>query len=102
MNIPGFTLEAVGLVNEMLYAEGQVNPLQGECGQKAKREATKQPRTPAQEQADQARAQNQRGRDNIPSATRSEAARKAAETRKRCKGGGSTTGPTTGPTTTTV
>ena len=30
MNIPGFTLEAVSLVNEMLYAEGQANPLAGE------------------------------------------------------------------------
>jgi hypothetical protein len=39
MNIPGFTLEAVDLVNELLYAEGQKNPLLGECGQKKKREA---------------------------------------------------------------
>ena len=89
MNIPGFTLEAVSLVNEMLYAEGQANPLEGECNQKAKREAAKKPRTPAQQQADNARAQASRGRDNVPSAARSEAAKKEAETRKRCKGGSS-------------
>jgi hypothetical protein len=85
-----FAREALDQVAE-LFAEGQKNPLQGECNQKAKREAAKQPRTPEQMQADQARAQNQRGKDNIPSATRSEAARRAAETRKRCAGGGSTT-----------
>ncbi len=95
MNVAGFTPEALDAVNTMLYAEGQVNPLAGTCGQKAKREALKKPRTPAQEAADRARSQNQRGKAAGSSAGRSEAAKKAAETRKKCKSGGSTTGPTT-------
>lgn len=95
MNIDGFTPESLNAVSEMLYAEGQKNPLAGECGQKAKREAMRQPRTPAQEAADKLRAQQQKGKPRGSSATRSEAAKKAAETRKRCKGGGSTTGTTT-------
>lgn len=90
--IDGFTPEALEAVASMLYAEGQVNPLAGECGQKAKREAAAKPRTPAQQAADQARSQQQRGKSKGSSATRSEAAKKAAETRKRCKSGGSTTG----------
>lgn len=94
MNISGFSSEALEAVSSMLYAEGQVNPLAGECGQKDKRKAMAKPRTPAQEAADQARAQQQRGKPRGSSATRSEAAKKAAETRKRCKGGGSTTGTT--------
>jgi hypothetical protein len=94
MDIPGFTTECLELVNELLFAEGQENKLLGQCGQKKLREQARQPRTPAQEQADQARAQAMRGRTQQSSATRSEAATKAAETRKRCKGGNSTTGPT--------
>jgi hypothetical protein len=99
MNISGFTTESLDTIQQMLYAEGQVNPLAGECEQKAKREAAAKPRTPAQEAADQARSQQQRGKAQGSPATRSEAAKKAAETRKRCKGGGSTTGTTAGPTT---
>lgn len=94
MNIDGFTTEALDAVNTMLYAEGQQNPLEGQCGQKAKREAAAKPRTPAQEAADQLRSQQQRGKNVQSSATRSEAARKAAETRRRCKGGGATPGTT--------
>lgn len=94
MNISGFTPEALDTVQQMLYAEGQENPLAGECGQKAKRKAAAKPRTPAQQQADQARSQQQRGKSRGSSATRSEAATKAAETRRRCRGGGSTTGTT--------
>jgi hypothetical protein len=88
-----FSDEALAQV-EAMFAEGQKNPLQGECNQKAKREAAKQPRTPLQAEADRARSQAQRGRTQQSSSVRSEAAKKAAETRKRCKGG-STTGPTT-------
>jgi len=95
MDIPGFTPEALSSVDQMLYAEKRQNPFEGQCGQKKLREQAKQPRTPAQQQADQARAQSQRGRSNISSAVRSEAAKKAAVTRSKCKGGGSTTGPTT-------
>ena len=94
MNVPGFTTECLELVNELLFAEGQENKFLGQCGQKKLREQARQPRTPAQEQADQARAQAMRGRTRQSSATRSEAATRAAETRKRCKGGNSTTGPT--------
>ncbi len=98
MNISGFAQDAVDRVNQMLYAEGQENPLEGQCGQKEKREQQRKPRTPAQQQADQQRAQASTGKNRVPSATRSEAARRAAETRKRCKG--SSPGKTS-PTTTT-
>lgn len=87
MIIPGFTPESLKIASSLLYAEGQQNPLEGQCGQKKKREQEKQPRTPAQETADRARAQANRGQDTVPSATRSEAAKKGAETRKKCKGG---------------
>ena len=95
MNVSGFTPEALESVRSMLYAEGQTNPLAGECGQRKKREAARQPRTPAQQEADRARSQANRGSTRQSSSTRSEAAKKAAETRKKCKAGGSTTGPTT-------
>jgi hypothetical protein len=90
LNIDGYSKSSLELVNNMLYAEGQVNPMAGECGQKQKREQSKQARTPAQTEADKTRAQTNQGRDNVSSGVRSEAARKAAETRKRCKGGAST------------
>jgi hypothetical protein len=89
-----FSDEALAQI-EAMFAEGQKNPLQGECGQKAKREAAKQPRTPLQQEADRARSQAARGATRQSSATRSEAAKKAAETRKKCRGGGTTTGPST-------
>jgi len=94
MNVPGFTSDAVELVNEMLFAERE-NPYEGKCGQKKLRQQNKQARTPAQQQADRSRAQANRGKDNIDSSTRSQAAQKAAETRRRCKGGSSSSGPTT-------
>lgn len=94
MNIAGFTEEAVAEVEALLYAERE-NKYLGQCGQKKLREQDKTQRTPAQQAADQQRAAAQRGKNTINSAVRSEAAVKAAETRKRCKGGGSTTGPTT-------
>jgi hypothetical protein len=84
-----FSDEALAQV-EAMFAEGQISPLSGECNQKAKREQAKQPRTAAQAQADKTRAQTNRGRDTVSSGVRSEAARRAAETRKRCKGGAST------------
>ena len=86
LNIDGYSKSSLELVNSMLYAEGQVNPMAGECGQKQKREQSKQARTPAQQEADKTRAQTNQGRDNVPSGVRSEAAKKAAETRARCKG----------------
>jgi hypothetical protein len=86
LNINGYSKSSLELVNSMLYAEGQPNPLEGECGQKQKRQQAKQPRTPAQSQADKTRAQANQGRDNVSSGVRSEAAKKAAATRARCKG----------------
>ena len=86
MNIDGFSKSSLELVTSMLYAEGQVNPLEGQCGQKKKREQQKQSRTPAQQDADRARAQANRGKNAVPSPARSEAAKKAAETRRRCAG----------------
>jgi len=86
LDIEGYSKSSLELVNSMLYAEGQVNPLAGECGQKQKREQAKQARTQAQAEADKTRAQTNRGRDNVSSGVRSEAAKKAAETRARCKG----------------
>ena len=94
MEISGFSYEALEAVETLLYAERE-NLYLGQCGQKKLREQNKSQRTPAQQAADQQRATGQRGKNNIDSSTRSEAAAKAAETRNRCKGGGSTTGPTT-------
>lgn len=100
MNIDGFSKDSIDFVNSLLYAENQPNPLEGQCGQKKKREQDKQQRTPAQAEADRQRAQANRGKDSIPSATRSEAAKKAAETRRKCKGGPSQPArPSTGTTT---
>ena len=81
-----FSKSSLELVSDMLYAEGQQNPYEGKCGQKKLRQQDKQQRTPAQQAADRQRAQANRGKDTIPSATRSEAAERAAQTRKRCKG----------------
>jgi hypothetical protein len=86
INIDGFSKTSIDLVNEMLYAEGQLNPLEGECGQKEKRKMQSQPRTQEQQKADKTRAQANQGKDSVPSGVRSAAAKKAAETRKRCKG----------------
>jgi hypothetical protein len=85
MNISGFNKEALDAVETLLYNEGQKNPYEGQCGQKKLREQNKQPRTPAQEQADQARSQALSGK-SAASGNRSEAARKAAKTRSQCSG----------------
>jgi hypothetical protein len=86
MNISGFTPEAMEAISEMLHEDFWENKYAGKCGQKALREQDRQPRTPAQEKADRARAQARRGKSNMSSATRSAAAKKAAETRRQCKG----------------
>ena len=85
MNISGFTKDALEAVEILLYAEGQENPLAGTCGQKKAREANKGPRSPEQQQADQARSQALRGKAQS-GGNRSEAAKKAAATRRQCKG----------------
>jgi hypothetical protein len=85
VNISGFTKDSLDAVDALLYAEGQKNPYEGQCGQKKLREQNKQPRTPLQEQADQARSQALRGK-SAASGNRSESAKKAAQTRRQCKG----------------
>ena len=75
-SIGGFSNEALSFAEDLL----------GECDQKKKREARKGQRTQSQQQADDARSQALRGKDTMPSASRSEAARKGAETRKKCAG----------------
>ncbi len=77
MNIPGFTIESLRFAEDLL----------GKCNQKQLREQNKQPRTPAQQQADQSRAQALKGKPASSRGTsRSEAAKKAAITRQKCKG----------------
>jgi len=76
-----FSKEAFDAVAEF-FAEETL----GTCDQKKKREARKGQRTQSQQQADDARSQALRGKDTMPSASRSEAARKGAETRKKCAG----------------
>jgi hypothetical protein len=85
MNVPGFTTESLKLVSSLLYAETP-NPLEGQCNQKQKKKQQQKPQTPEQEAAAKQRAQTQRGKDNVDPSRRSEAAKKAAETRRRCKG----------------
>lgn len=84
MNVPGFSQDATDLVNQMLYAEGQVKPLAGQCNQREKMKKTN--RTQEQQNADRARSQANSGKDKVPASTRSAAAKKAAETRAKCKG----------------
>jgi hypothetical protein len=84
MEIPGFTQEALSEVEHLLYAE-RPNPYEGKCGQKKLREQNKTQRTPAQQEADRTRADALRGKSQS-STNRSEAAKKAAETRRKCKG----------------
>ena len=88
MNISGFTEEALAAVEELLYIENNKNKLLGQCGQKQLREQMKGNRTPGEEAGDQKRGQALQGRNTISSSVRSEAAKKAAETRRRCRGGG--------------
>jgi hypothetical protein len=85
MNISGFNKEALDAVETLLYNEGQKNPYEGQCGQKKLREQNKQPRTPLEEQADQARSQALRGK-SVANSNRTESAKKAAQTRRQCKG----------------
>lgn len=84
MNVPGFTEEALTKVNDML--DFSVNPYLGQCGQKQLREQHKMNRTPGEVAGDQARSQKLSG--HTPNGNRSEAAKKAAATRRRCHGGG--------------
>ena len=81
MNVPGFNTNALQFVNELLYEEAP-DPRLGKCGARSKdKEGTKQ-LTPAQ----QAAAQDRVGKTTSETtAERSEAGKKAAETRKKCQ-----------------
>lgn len=94
MNVPGFTPEALETVNSLLYAEAGVNPLEGKCGQNKLREQAAKTRTPAQKQGDKNRAAARRGKP--AGGNRSEAAKKAAATKARCKGASGPQTPTPG------
>ena len=83
MNVPGFTEEALAEVNDLLDFAAN-NPYEGKCGQKALREQNQGKRTEGELAGDQKRSQALKGR--TPSGNRSAAAKKAAETRKRCRG----------------
>lgn len=88
MTVGSFSDESLELAFDLIFAQGQNNPLAGQCGQKEKRERMQKPRTPAQEAADTARSTALTGKSRTGT-NRSEAAKKAAQTRKRCKGASS-------------
>jgi hypothetical protein len=93
VNIPGFTTESLKLASSLLYAENQ-NQFEGQCDQKRKKkqQTQQQQKTPEQEKSIEQRAAALRGKDNVDPSVRSEAAKKAAETGRRCRGisGGAT------------
>jgi hypothetical protein len=66
------------------FAEGQKRPFEGRCDQAKLERQNRQPRTPAQKQADQNRSRQQTGRSGA--GNRSAAAKKAAQTKAQCKG----------------
>lgn len=69
------------------FEEAKEDPLTGQCNQKEKREQRQQQRSPEQQQADDKRAAEMTGQPVAPNADREAAAKKAAETRKKCKTG---------------
>lgn len=75
------------------FEEPKQDPLTGQCKQREKREQRQQQRTPDQQQADKERASEMTGKPVAPNADREAAAKKAAETRKRCKTGTSSAKP---------
>lgn len=81
MRVPGFSDTSWEYVESILFQEAD---LTGQCDQREKREIRKKQRTPAQQQADQTRSQNMQGK--AQGGNRSEAAKKAAQTRQKCKG----------------
>jgi hypothetical protein len=81
MNVPGFTEEALSTVHELLFSDPYDKRL-GVCGARSKDKVGTKTLTPAQEAAAQARIGKT---TNESAAVRSEAGRKAAETRKQCK-----------------
>ena len=81
MNVPGFTEEALSAVHELLFEESTDKRI-GVCGARSKDKVGQKTLTPAQEAAARARVGKS---TSETSAVRSEAAKRAAETRKKCK-----------------
>jgi hypothetical protein len=71
------------LVGLRMFAE--LPPLTGECNQEEKRKQRQQRRTPEQKKGDEERAREMAGKAVAPNVNRQAAAKKAAETRKKCK-----------------
>jgi hypothetical protein len=81
MNVPGFTPEAMQFVDKLLYAEAP-DPRLGKCGLRSKDKIGTKQLTSAQ----QAAARDRVGQTtNEPTSVRSEAGKRAAETRKKCQ-----------------
>lgn len=81
MNIPGFTEEALSAVHELLFGES-IDKRLGVCGARSKNKIGRKTLTPAQNAAARARV----GKTTSESSgLRSEAAKRAAQTRKKCK-----------------
>jgi hypothetical protein len=81
MNVPGFTEEALSAVHELLFEESHDKRL-GVCGARSKDKIGQKQLTPAQDAAARARVGKS---TSETSAVRSEAAKRAAQTRKKCK-----------------
>lgn len=83
-----------------MFDESGSSSLTGQCNQAEKRKQRQAQRTPEEKLADAQRAKDMEGRAVAPSSNRGQAAKKAAETRKKCKSGTSTnrsTVPSTNP-----
>lgn len=63
----------------------ELPPLTGECNQEEKRKQRQQQRTPQEKKGDLERAKELQGKPVAPNTNREAAAKKAAETRKKCK-----------------
>lgn len=70
-----------------MFDEPKAEDLTGQCNQEEKRKQRKAQRTPEEKVADEQRAKDMSGKPVAPSANRGQAAKKAAETRKKCKTG---------------
>lgn len=83
-----------------MFDESSPSDLTGQCNQAEKRKQRQAQRTPEEKLADAQRSKDMAGQAVAPSANRDQAAKKAAETRKKCKTGTSkspSTVPTTNP-----
>jgi cell division protein FtsN len=81
VRISGFSQESWNYIETLLFEE---HDLTGQCDQKEKRKRRQMQRTPAQKQADKIRSQEMKNQPQP--GNRSEAAKKSAQTRKKCHG----------------